>query len=250
MCSLFSSRRVPYGGIQGYADGVPAYSNGDDEHFSGKRSYIRLPPPKRPAVVANSTAAVASSSSSSAALRKPEEGPVVSTGYEWQCVEFARRWLLVTKGLMLPDVPTADKVFLMDRVKHISGLYASSSSAYYSSNMSVPMVAVPNGGRDKPVVGSLLIWPQARGAPFGHIAVIVAVGDGFIRIADQNQKFHNWLETGFSAELRLEYNGRTGAWTVCDRIYGRVWHPLGWMVFPSEHHAAASVAPAAGVFAT
>eukprot|EP00744_Colponema_vietnamica_P001498 GILI01002478.1.p1 GENE.GILI01002478.1~~GILI01002478.1.p1 ORF type:complete len:190 (+),score=14.89 GILI01002478.1:65-634(+) len=188
MEGFFSRRtRLPFGEIQGYADGVPAYSNGNDSYFSGVRHVDDRVP----------------------------------TGYKWQCVEFARRWLLAKKGLYLPDVPTADRVFHMKGVNSMV------------TGQSVPMVAVANGGLERPIKDSLIIWPATNESPFGHIGVIVEVTDTYIRVADQNQHFHKWQDN-YSTELRLVYHSGSQTWTIKDYSYGRVWNPLGWMTFPSH----------------
>lgn len=187
MEGYFRRSKLPFGEIQGYVDGVPAYSNGRDTYFSG--------------------------------IRNVDEQ--IPTGYKWQCVEFARRWLMAKKGLYLPDVRIAAMVFEMKAVHSLV------------TGKNAPMLAVANGGYERPVKDSLIIWPATNDAPFGHIGVIVEVTDNYIRVADQNQHFHKWADN-YSTELRLVYNASNKTWTIKDYAYGRTWNPLGWMVFPSD----------------
>eukprot|EP00742_Colponemidia_sp_Colp-10_P022729 GILJ01026917.1.p1 GENE.GILJ01026917.1~~GILJ01026917.1.p1 ORF type:complete len:209 (-),score=25.32 GILJ01026917.1:46-630(-) len=181
--------RVPYGEVQGMVDGVPAYSNGRDSYFSRVRNV------------------------------NEEKIP---TGYKWQCVEFARRWLMAKRGLYLPDVKTAALVFDMQKVHCMS------------TSEARPMVAVANGGARKPEKDSFIIWPATNAAPFGHIGVIVEVTDTYIRVADQNQFFHQW-QGNYSHELRLVYHAKSDTWTIKDYLRGKGWNPLGWMTFPAVH---------------
>ena len=181
MFSRFS--RLPYGEVQGEVDGVVAYSNGHDSHFS-RQQHI-------------------------------EDGIV--TGYGWQCVEFSRRWLLKRKGLLLPDVPTAARMFDMPSV------FCAERGEL------VPVVPISNGSTQPPVKDSLLIYPVTRGSPFGHVAVITGVFDDHITIADQNQHFHKW-EGNYSATMPLRVEG--GRYLIINPHERDI--PVGWMTFPTH----------------
>jgi trypanothione synthetase/amidase len=184
---MSSRTNVPFGGLQGVCSGgVKAFSNGNDFFFSAERNF--------------------------------DEG--LYTGFKWQCVEFARRWLLEKKGLVLPDVHWAAHIFSMTSV--IDAV----------TGESVPMKAVANGGTDKPEADTLLIYPSSEGNMVGHVASIVEVGDGYIRVADQNHRFHKW-EGNYSAELKVVFED--GKYTIQDRDSDNPDHvmiPLGWMTFP------------------
>ncbi|CAF3542170.1 unnamed protein product [Rotaria sp. Silwood2] len=65
---------VPFNKVQGVAStNVHAYSNGDGDFFSVERHYLHG----------------------------------IFMGFKWQCVEFARRWLLMRKSCIFPPVPHA-----------------------------------------------------------------------------------------------------------------------------------------------
>jgi trypanothione synthetase/amidase len=114
---------VPYGEQTGIAPGgIPAISNGNDYFFSGERNVVN--------------------------------GAV--TGFKYQCVEFARRWLLQRKGLWLPDVAWAAHVFSFTEV-----LNATTAEK-------VKCLPVANGKSSAPVVDSLLIYRQGRRRPRPH----------------------------------------------------------------------------------
>lgn len=138
-------------------------------------------------------------------------------GFKYQCVEFARRWLYKRKSLVLPDVDWAVHIF------NLRNVFDACTAA------PVCCVAVRNGTEKKPVADSLLVYPSEENSPVGHVAVITEVGDSWVRIADQNHRFHKW-EADYSAQLPLSCEN--GLWTITDFMDGEVIKPLGWMTFP------------------
>jgi glutathionylspermidine amidase/synthetase len=52
----------------------------------------------------------------------------IYTGYKWQCVEFARRWLLENKGYVFEDIAMAYDIFRLHQVKVIDAVKANSNS--------------------------------------------------------------------------------------------------------------------------
>ena len=139
---------VPYNQVLGIASSnVPAYSNGDDDHFSGEPNYLHG----------------------------------IFTGYKWQCVEFARRWLILRKTCTFRSINTAADIW--DDVSKIERV---------TDGRPFPLIAHANGSSSRPRVDSILIYPRCRDLPFGHIAIITEVGPDYIRIAEQNYRFHRW----------------------------------------------------------
>jgi trypanothione synthetase/amidase len=64
------------------------------------------------------------------------------------------------------------------------------------------------------------------------VASIVEAGDGYIRVADQNHRFHKWVGN-YSAQLKVVFDD--GKYTIQDRDDDNPEHlmiPLGWMTFP------------------
>jgi trypanothione synthetase/amidase len=172
--------KVPFGEVQGTTlGGIKAYSNGTDMFFSATRNI---------------------------------DGNIM-TGFRWQCVEFARRWLLERKGVLLPDVAYAAHIFEVKTVNRVSDAER------------VPMVAVPNGSEVPPTADSLLIYPVDALNPVGHVAVIVEAGENYVRVADQNRFFHKW--ESYSAEFPVEKV--EGKYYIRDPFV-----PMGWMTFPES----------------
>ncbi|CAF1234098.1 unnamed protein product [Rotaria sp. Silwood1] len=139
---------VPYNQVLGIASSnVPAYSNGDDDFFSAEHHYCHG----------------------------------ICTGYKWQCVEFARRWLLLRKTCIFKSIGSAADAW-----------HELSSIERVTDGKKIPLIARSNGSSTLPKKDSLLIYPRCRDLPFGHIAIITEVGSNYIRIAEQNYRFHRW----------------------------------------------------------
>jgi trypanothione synthetase/amidase len=139
---------VPYNQVLGIASSnVPAYSNGNDDFFSAERHYVHG----------------------------------IFTGYKWQCVEYARRWLLLRKTCIFRNIGSASDAW-----------HELSNIERVTDGKKIPLVAHSNGSSVLPKKDSLLIYPRSRDLPFGHIAIITEVGRDYIRIAEQNYKFHRW----------------------------------------------------------
>lgn len=144
---------VAYDQVQGSFINVPAYSNGNDSYVS-------------------------------------EDGNIfhgLYTGMKWQCVEFARRWLLLRKGVIFGSVDTAADMYTQVQcVKRIA------DGKFY------PVKAFPNGSPSPPPVGALLIYSVAEpDYPVGHVNVITEVSTSspssmYVRVGEQNWSFGKW----------------------------------------------------------
>nr|AEQ30090.1 trypanothione synthetase [Leishmania donovani] len=189
---------IPFGAVQGYAPGgVPAYSNKHDHYFSGERSI--------------------------------EDN--IFFGFKYQCVEFARRWLLVRKGLVLPDVNWACHIFQLKEVRDAA------------TTESFAVLPVRNGTKTKPEADALLVYPSTDANPVGHVGAITEVGDDYVCVADQNYRFHKW-ESSYAYKLKLDH--RDGIWTIIDDIDAdEIEIPLGWLTFPGRANRPEGAPPVA-----
>ena len=177
-----NSPKVPLHEKQGEAPGgTPAFSNKDDEHFTAIENY---------------------------------DGHFF-TGYQWQCVEFARRWLLERKGLLLPQVHFAAHIIFLTEV-------------YDLELKPVPTVIVFNGSTTKPVPDSLIIYPQSVGNFVGHVGVITEVGEDYVCVADQNRFFHHWGDNTHSMRFPIELVD--GRYFIRDHEV----ECAGWVTFPNH----------------
>lgn len=156
-------------------------------------------------------------------------------GYRWQCVEYARRWLWLSKGLLLPTRICAFRYAGLSKVMRLKAagefLPSRISSVEYASEdtpashserhlhfreksnwESVPCQFVKQGGRRPPSSDSLIIYPFTCTNFTGHIGVIteVDVDQRWVRVADQNRFFTPWVSAeggsklGYSAEFQLD----------------------------------------------
>lgn len=114
------------------------------------------------------------------------------TGIKWQCVEYARRWLLVNKGLVYGDVDFAidiwDSIHFFTRV---------------STGERVRLESRVNGSDQPPVRGDLLIYARTLYGT-GHVAVVIAIDleSGTVEVGEQNYSNEPWPDK-YSRKLDL-----------------------------------------------
>jgi glutathionylspermidine amidase/synthetase len=106
----------------------------------------------------------------------------VYTGIRWQCVEFARRWLLAHRGAVYGDVDVAADIW--DHIDHLE---------HVGDQRAIPLTALPNGSRQAPVPGDLLVYAREY-LGTGHVAVITAVDlpARKLRVAEENYLNQPW----------------------------------------------------------
>ncbi|GET88694.1 trypanothione synthetase, putative [Leishmania tarentolae] len=219
-------------GVCGYThNGVPAYSNGTSSTWTNKKNF--------------------------------REG--IFMGYQWQCVEFARRWLWVAHRLLLPKRSCAycfascAYVYRLKEdasptlrqareVRHGAAPHSRAGSSSSSKEVGtatevqrlgpyekkdawekVPAKFVKQGSLVPPAADSLIVYPMSWGSPWGHIGVITAVdlNRSLVYVADQNRYFHDWKGESYSAVFRLDRDK--------DRFYIRDHESecMGWLTFPT-----------------
>ncbi|CAF1084637.1 unnamed protein product [Adineta steineri] len=139
---------APYNQILGTASiNVPAYSNTDDGVFHIGRHYMHG----------------------------------IFLGVKWQCVEYARRWLLLRKSCIFKNIRFAADIW--ESLTYVERV---------TDGKHFPLKPHPNGSPTLPKIDTFLIYAISTEQPVGHIAVICDVGPNYIRIAEQNNKFHYW----------------------------------------------------------
>lgn len=176
-------------------------------------------------------------------------------GYKWQCVEFARRYLLQTQDVSFASIGNAYQIF---RVEAFSSLGLSSAGKSVLRH-DVPVLKVPNGEKPRridwdvheaadalaqampvdllapaPRPGDVLLWHPAgffRGT--GHVAIIVGVqraeGTGevvLVEIAEQNVHHRSWGGKPHARELRV-LRSADGHYAIHDPLPGA--EVLGWV---------------------
>lgn len=120
------------------------------------------------------------------------------TGLQWQCVEFARRWLLDHKGMVYGDVDVAAD--LWNKIQTVTRV---------TDGQSFPLQAYLNGATSAPQVGDLLIYGREY-LNTGHVAIVTAVDltTGTLKVAEQNYLNQPW-PGDYARQLDLiQKNGR------------------------------------------
>ena len=131
------------------------------------------------------------------------------TGIKWQCVEYARRWLLINRGAVFGDVDIAADMW--NKIDHLTRV---------SDQITIPLVAHLNGSEQPPQVGDLLIYAKTFNDT-GHVAVVTAVEpeQNLIKVGEQN--FNNQRWPGSYAR-QIEYIKKNGGYWMLDPYL------LGW----------------------
>ena len=226
---------TPFGTIQGTALGVPAMSNCNDSYVSSSFKTIPLfdsdlqiqfgpyiTASNQPVNTSNTNSYKdfkfrlfnTSSSYSSHGDQSKETHAGVYTGMEWQCVEFARRFMAVRMGIVFGDVDGATDIWDLKHATSVltevlngkpgaknpvvpgviqtvivksssSGQSGKDLAADYTVPIDNNMTKVENftftGFQNKlspvvPQIGDLIIYPKQGGdMPYGHVAVVVGV---------------------------------------------------------------------------
>lgn len=152
------------------------------------------------------------------------------TGYKWQCVEFARRWLLINTGMVFDDVSMAYDIFNLDSLKRIEDAKR------------VPLRAFKNGSPVAPEAGGMLIWQE--GGEFevtGHVAIIVRVDANAVYVAEQNASYAAWpADADYARSLPLTQDEQGQYW-IDEPEHGTP--VLGWMLQKDDESYSESTMP-------
>jgi glutathionylspermidine amidase/synthetase len=145
-------------------------------------------------------------------------------GYKWQCVEFARRWLIHTQGITFGSVNMAYEIFDLKK-----GYFIRDPSKF------IQWINITNGSSPiPPQVGAVLIWHE--GGQFrhtGHVGIVVQVSANFVRIAEQNFDDRYWPKgQDWSRQLVAGFNAKGNY--VINESYGSI---LGWKNYPPKFQA-------------
>ena len=112
------------------------------------------------------------------------------TGIQWQCVEYARRWLLVNNNVVYGDVDIAEDIWNLEYVTNPG------------TQKKLPFISIVNGDNSSQLKrGDLLIYSRAFHGT-GHVAVVLKVNEQAQTISVGEQNFSNKRWDGdYSREL-------------------------------------------------
>ena len=144
-------------------------------------------------------------------------------GIKWQCVEFARRYWYKRYGCLLGEVQLAADIWKEKNVRIVPT----------ERNRIVPLRHFENGAEIAPREGDLVIYDIHPSLHTGHVAVVVEVGDSFVRVAEQNRNNGKMWPGNYSFELRLDTKVKLNSLGVTSKEYHLHDHDchglLGWM---------------------
>lgn len=112
----------------------------------------------------------------------------VFTGLKWQCVEYARRWLIINKGVTFESIPDASDIWTLDTVSLLS---TGERIPFHSSSSGIPPV------------GALLIYKKSEVLPHGHVSVVVGVTEYEVQLAEQNWTGDEW-QSNYARTLPIQ----------------------------------------------
>lgn len=140
----------------------------------------------------------------------------VYTGTRYQCVEYARRWLVATQNLTFVSVKCASDIW------HLNSL----ENPYDEEKK--PLNRIQNGSKCKPNPGDILIYKRALNNPAGHVAIITEVDNSSIKIAEQNWDSEFW-PGDYSRVLKMVEINKEFFIVEDDYVI------LGWLVYKGKH---------------
>lgn len=127
----------------------------------------------------------------------------VYTGVRWQCVEYARRWLVLNKMISFSTIDSAFEIFDLPNVTKIltnEEVLRNETQLFYE------FLSFENKNKIAPASADLIIFPKSKDSPYGHVAVITEVNHelGFVKVAEQNYFNKVWKFSDFSRQLVMK----------------------------------------------
>jgi hypothetical protein len=132
------------------------------------------------------------------------------TGMKWQCVEYARRWLMLKKG------------YSFDSIDHAFQIWKLSHAISLNNNAHISWLKFANGKtKFAPQAGDLLIYDTTQGV-HGHVSVIVGLVADKVLIGEQNYNNSKWVNQSYARTVKLIKNNK-GFFSLKDQGV------IGWM---------------------
>ena len=173
----------------GNLDNIPSYSNCNNSFESGFYNFIKY------------------------------KNKNVFSGMQWQCVEYARRYLISKLDVTFESVDGAEDVFALKTVESIENGKKYKFKTF-KNNLNCK---IKNG---MPKVDDVIIWARNKhDAPYGHIAVILKIEGYRLFIGEQNWSNAAWTSSplhSYSRILKLKTHNNK-----CSIIDGN-YKILGW----------------------
>lgn len=191
----------PFGELLGEAFGVPAFSNCNDTTTSDESNHVSY----------------------------GHTGHRVYTGMKWQCVEYARRFMLLHDGCLFDNVSGAVDIW---DLKHVKVMSSDLNQPYRNETRSFRRFFNHNSTYP-PAIGDLVIWSVQKDMPYGHVGVVVGVSESreSVYLADQNYCSKKWaIGTNYSRTYLLRADPIHRHVSIEDREYVII----GWLRLSEE----------------
>jgi glutathionylspermidine amidase/synthetase len=159
----------------------------------------------------------------------------VYTGMRFQCVEFARRYLVHTRGVTFGGVGMAYEIMDLPHFTRVDFGAPAGRGGDAAAGVGCPVVKTRNGaaGGARPVLGSVILWhPTGYYRRTGHVAIVTAATDAYIRVAEQNITDAPWPAGADWARQLPVVLGNNGEYRVVDPH--RNSSVLGWVTVPES----------------
>lgn len=132
----------------------------------------------------------------------------VYSGLAWQCVEYARRWWILERGIRFGSIDTSDQIFSLTEATRLI------------DDKKISLNSLKNSSKVPPKVGDLLIYKKQENNPnfhYGHVAVIVGLNlnSGYVDVAEQNYDNKKW-ESPHKYSRRISLELKNNEYTVYD----------------------------------
>lgn len=114
------------------------------------------------------------------------------SGLKWQCVEFARRYLMTLYNITFDQIDYAYQIFNLDHfVSTLDG-------------KKIRINKTINDGKSLPKKGALIIWNRhITPHNTGHVAVVIGRTNNYVYIAEQNWENNSWNNKNYSRKLDI-----------------------------------------------
>lgn len=141
------------------------------------------------------------------------------TGTKYQCVELARRYLIINRSITFCSVPNAHNIFDLEHFYTIPN--------YKPTRIQKQL----NGSHTAPQIGDLIIWkPHGIFKNTGHVAIVVDIRESYIDIVEQNVENKKWPRGQNYSRRIPTYRVPNGGFWICDCYKDTEF--LGWINIP------------------
>ncbi|WP_186646526.1 CHAP domain-containing protein [Fluviispira vulneris] len=129
-------------------------------------------------------------------------------GIPWQCVEYARRWVLQNQNIVIHSVDSAFEIWNQNETKDL----LNNKNLYFDNFV--------NGNSTPPAEGDILIYGKSSELHYGHVAIIVNVDleNLFVDIAEENYQNKKWENTNLYSR-RVILNHENNTYYITDLSY-------------------------------